>query len=100
MDVTARRRGATALRVYIAPTSNEASVNPYAGYLEDLARTARFCLSRHAAFCRRGRIRLFELAQQVMRGNTRALDEAILLALRNPTDPSEPISPRWFEEMM
>jgi undecaprenyl-diphosphatase len=42
----------------------------------------------------------FELAQDVMHGDTRAFDEAILLALRNPADPSDPIGPRWFEEMM
>jgi undecaprenyl-diphosphatase len=42
----------------------------------------------------------FELAEEVMQGDTRALDEAILLALRNPDDPSDPIGPRWFEEMM
>jgi undecaprenyl-diphosphatase len=42
----------------------------------------------------------FELAQQVIRGNTRDLDEAILLALRDPMDLSDPVGPRWFEEMM
>ena len=42
----------------------------------------------------------FELAQVVMQGDTRALDEAILLAMRNPADPSDPIGPRWFEEVM
>jgi len=41
-----------------------------------------------------------ELAQEVMRGNTRDLDEAILLALRDPADRSDPVGPRWFEEMM
>jgi undecaprenyl-diphosphatase len=42
----------------------------------------------------------FELAEEVMSGDTRALDEAILLALREPADRSDPLGPRWFEEMM
>ena len=42
----------------------------------------------------------FELAEEVTQGDTRAVDEAILLALRSSTDPSDPIGPRWFEEMM
>ncbi|WP_434150336.1 phosphatase PAP2 family protein [Methylocaldum gracile subsp. desertum] len=40
-----------------------------------------------------------ELADEVAEGQTRAVDTAILLALRNPADPADPIGPRWLEEM-
>lgn len=41
----------------------------------------------------------FGLADEVMEGETHALDEAILLAMRNPADLSDPLGPRWVEEM-
>ena len=41
-----------------------------------------------------------ELADAVMEGGTAAFDRAILLALRNPADPTDPLGPRWLEEMM
>ncbi len=40
------------------------------------------------------------LADEVAEGTTARFDRRILLALRNPTDLSDPIGPRWFEEMM
>lgn len=40
-----------------------------------------------------------ELADEVMEGATHALDETILLWLRNPADPSDPLGPHWLEEM-
>lgn len=39
------------------------------------------------------------LADEVMEGETHALDAAILLWLRNPVDPSDPLGPHWLEEM-
>jgi undecaprenyl-diphosphatase len=39
-----------------------------------------------------------KLAGEVMEGDTTKLDRAILLALRNPNDLSDPIGPTWFEE--
>lgn len=39
------------------------------------------------------------LADEVMEGGTHAFDEAILLALRNPADPADPIGPGWVEEI-
>jgi undecaprenyl-diphosphatase len=39
-----------------------------------------------------------ELADEVMERETHAFDEAVLLALRNPADPSDPLGPRWLEE--
>jgi undecaprenyl-diphosphatase len=39
------------------------------------------------------------IAGEVGEGETRALDEQILMALRNPADPSDPIGPEWVEEM-
>jgi len=40
-----------------------------------------------------------KLVSEVREGETRAVDEAILLALRDPADPSNPIGPRWLEIM-
>jgi undecaprenyl-diphosphatase len=40
-----------------------------------------------------------ELADDMLEGDTRQVDEAVLLALRHG-DPSNPWGPRWFEEMM
>jgi undecaprenyl-diphosphatase len=40
-----------------------------------------------------------ELADEVSEGETAALDRAILLSLRNPQDPSDPLGPRWVEEL-
>lgn len=39
-----------------------------------------------------------ELADEVREGETLRIDEAVLLALRDPADPSDPVGPRWFEE--
>lgn len=41
-----------------------------------------------------------ELADEVLEGETHAIDEAILLALRDPANSAEPLGPGWFEEMM
>ena len=41
-----------------------------------------------------------EVADEVMEGATGGLDRGILLALRNPADPSDPIGPPWLEEAM
>jgi undecaprenyl-diphosphatase len=41
-----------------------------------------------------------ELADEVLEGETHAVDTAILLSLRSPLDPAEPIGPDWFQEMM
>ncbi len=40
------------------------------------------------------------LAEEMMEGETRHLDEWIILALRNPADLSDPLGPKWFEGMM
>ncbi|MFT8246902.1 phosphatase PAP2 family protein [Roseomonas sp. BN140053] len=39
------------------------------------------------------------LAAEVAEGETLALDRAILLALRDPADLSDPLGPRWLEEV-
>lgn len=41
-----------------------------------------------------------ELADEVLEGGTRGIDNAVLLAFRNAADPSDPLGPRWLEEMM
>jgi undecaprenyl-diphosphatase len=40
-----------------------------------------------------------EIAEEVSEGDTRALDEALLLALRDPADAADPIGARWLEEL-
>lgn len=40
-----------------------------------------------------------ELADEVHEGATQSLDERVLLALRAADDPSEPLGPRWLEEV-
>ncbi len=40
-----------------------------------------------------------ELADEVMEGETHSLDERIILALRAPGNPSDPLGPPWLEEI-
>jgi len=40
-----------------------------------------------------------EIAGRVAEGSARAFDEKVLLAMREPGDPSDPIGPEWFEEL-
>jgi undecaprenyl-diphosphatase len=40
-----------------------------------------------------------ELADEVREGETRSIDTTILLALRVPGDPADPLGPGWFEEL-
>jgi undecaprenyl-diphosphatase len=39
------------------------------------------------------------LAGEVIEGETERFDRRLLLAFRSPADPSDPIGPRWVEEM-
>jgi undecaprenyl-diphosphatase len=41
-----------------------------------------------------------ELAETVNEGETHTLDTALLLALRNPVDPGQPLGPPWMGEIM
>jgi undecaprenyl-diphosphatase len=41
-----------------------------------------------------------KLADEVGEGSTRRFDEWLLLSLRTPGDPADPIGPKWFEEMV
>lgn len=41
-----------------------------------------------------------ELADEIGEDRTRAIDRRIILALRTPSDPTDPIGPQWFEEVM
>jgi undecaprenyl-diphosphatase len=40
-----------------------------------------------------------EVAEAIRHDEVRSLDRAVLLALRDPADPAEPLGPRWVEEM-
>lgn len=40
-----------------------------------------------------------ELADAVLEGETETIDRALLLALRSPTDPADPLGPRWLAEV-
>ena len=42
----------------------------------------------------------FAIADEVAEGETHDFDTRLLLALRNPADPSDPIGPGWVEELM
>src|SRR4051794_36521751 len=39
------------------------------------------------------------ISEEVVEGDTRAMDERILLAMRNPADHADPLGPPWLEEM-
>jgi hypothetical protein len=41
-----------------------------------------------------------EIAEEMLEGETRRLDEALLLSLRNSAALADPIGPPWFEEVM
>jgi undecaprenyl-diphosphatase len=41
-----------------------------------------------------------ELADEVLEGETATIDRALLLLLRTPGDPSDPLGPPWFEEIV
>jgi undecaprenyl-diphosphatase len=41
----------------------------------------------------------FSLSRAVTRGRTAEIDQRILLAMRTADDPSDPVGPRWFEEL-
>jgi undecaprenyl-diphosphatase len=41
-----------------------------------------------------------QLTDEVVEGETRAFDRAVLLALRNPADLSDPLGPGWLEGLM
>lgn len=41
----------------------------------------------------------FEIAGEVLEGDTQGLDRRVVLAMREPADLSDPIGPRWFEEL-
>jgi undecaprenyl-diphosphatase len=41
-----------------------------------------------------------QLTDEVVEGETHAFDRAVLLALRNPADPSDPLGPGWLESLM
>lgn len=40
-----------------------------------------------------------EVAEAVSDDEVRALDRSVLLAMREPSDPADPLGPRWVEEM-
>jgi undecaprenyl-diphosphatase len=43
-------------------------------------------------------IGFFSLSRAVVRGGTEDIDRRVLLAMREPGDPSDPVGPKWFEE--
>lgn len=73
--------------------------------------TSRFVPARLADFARRevgvltivlaiavALLAFLAIADEVMEGETGAFDEALLLALRVPTDTHDPLGPRWLEQ--
>ncbi|MCA9133298.1 MAG: phosphatase PAP2 family protein [Planctomycetales bacterium] len=49
--------------------------------------------------CAAGLWAFVELSDEVLEGDTQAVDRAILLSLRNADDLSDPLGPKWLEEM-
>lgn len=48
-----------------------------------------------------GAVWLFlSLADEVTDGETGEIDRFLIMSLRTPGDPADPVGPRWFEEMM
>jgi len=47
-----------------------------------------------------GLLAFAKLAEEMVEGDMRAFDEFLLLSLRSAADPSNPLGPRWLEEMM
>ena len=45
-----------------------------------------------------GALGYVELADEVREGETRSIDETLLLAMRSRSDLADPVGPRWFEE--
>lgn len=41
-----------------------------------------------------------KIAEEMIQGDTRAFDEYVLLSLRTPGNPADPVGPPWVEEMM
>ncbi|EKF17429.1 phosphatase PAP2 family protein [Nitratireductor pacificus] len=46
-----------------------------------------------------GSFAFLAIADEVAEGEIRAFDERLLLSMRNPADPADPIGPPWLEEM-
>ncbi len=46
-----------------------------------------------------GGLGFFLIASAVRAGETQSLDEHVLLALRNPADPADPLGPPWMKEV-
>lgn len=40
-----------------------------------------------------------ELAEEMLEGGTKAFDRRMVVAMRNPEDLSDPVGPKWLEEM-
>lgn len=41
-----------------------------------------------------------EVADEVMEGETRRIDRSVMLLLRSPGEPADPLGPDWFEEFV
>lgn len=46
-----------------------------------------------------GSFAFFAIADEVAEGEIRAFDESVLLSMRNPADPTDPLGPPWLEEI-
>lgn len=67
--------------------------------LRRLIRPDRTAIAPIAAFCvcAGGALGFIVVADSVLAGDSRAIDEAILLALRSSDDTADPIGPAWLE---
>ncbi len=78
--------------------SSSADVEPVKSWKERIPVEAEVLLG--LAVVASGVLAFIFIAGTVLNGGFRQLDEALILALRNPADLSDPIGPAWFEEVV
>ena len=64
-----------------------------------LSRHVELGLAALLALCAAAILLFASIAEEVTEGETHRIDEALLLALRAPGDPSDPLGPAWVEEL-
>jgi undecaprenyl-diphosphatase len=91
------RRAAEKLRAELPSLSRQGASLAWKTF--DLARAELALLA--TIFVLAGGIWSFvSIAEEVHEGETDRFDRAVILWLRNPADLSDPLGPRWFEEMV
>jgi undecaprenyl-diphosphatase len=82
----------------MSPVRRERASAPIT-FLRRLLRARELVTIALVAVVAAGLFTFFETADAIREGEAHALDEAVLLSMREPGDPANPIGPRWLEEM-